>query len=70
MATLHKCEACKGAKQILALGNIIKDCDICEGIGYVSQENDDETEITQPMEKKRARKQWLETKASESNSTA
>lgn len=34
MAT-QKCKACNGYKQIVALGNITKDCPDCDGIGYI-----------------------------------
>lgn len=33
-----RCDSCLGAKQVLGLGLIMRDCEVCEGIGYVKEE--------------------------------
>jgi len=33
-----RCDACCGRKEIIALGNILKDCPVCCGIGFVEVE--------------------------------
>ena len=70
MVSTVRCDACKGRKQVISLGNMIKDCDVCDGSGYVSQDDisnkDDsiELETQSTMDKRqRARKQWQERKA-------
>jgi DnaJ-class molecular chaperone len=35
MTNLLKCESCNGHKNILALGNILKVCVTCNGLGFV-----------------------------------
>lgn len=41
------CHTCRGSKQILGLGNIKKDCPGCYGVGFV-EENNVEESITYP----------------------
>jgi len=35
-----RCPICKGTKKCIGLGNLLKDCKACQGIGFVK---DDET---------------------------
>ena len=35
---LDRCPACLGRKKIIGLGNMIKDCGVCHGVGYVKVE--------------------------------
>lgn len=32
---LSRCSVCHGKKQIVALGNMLKDCLVCKGIGWL-----------------------------------
>lgn len=32
---LVRCDCCHGRKKLLQLGNIVKDCQNCNGLGYV-----------------------------------
>lgn len=34
---LERCESCKGKKKMLGLGNIVVDCVLCMGVGYISK---------------------------------
>ncbi len=34
---IEQCPSCRGKKKILSLGNIIKDCVHCKGIGHVEK---------------------------------
>jgi hypothetical protein len=38
---LEKCEKCRGGKKILSLGNIYKNCDRCQGVGYEEKSKDE-----------------------------
>ena len=31
-----KCYSCHGTKKLLSLGNIVKECPTCKGVGYVA----------------------------------
>lgn len=54
------CVSCRGKKTILALGNIVKDCEQCHGIGYVgSHENEIETKLGDVIVKTRRRKKKI-----------
>lgn len=35
MSDLIKCDACRGSKSVVSLGNISKKCSKCSGIGFV-----------------------------------
>lgn len=39
-----RCPVCLGSKQYLTLGNIVKECQECEGIGYVSEKTEETPE--------------------------
>ena len=32
-----KCYSCKGNKQLLSLGNLMKPCSTCNGVGYLAE---------------------------------
>lgn len=34
-----RCSACRGTKKYIALGNLLKDCKVCQGIGFVKEED-------------------------------
>jgi hypothetical protein len=38
----QRCPICNGSKQVLSLGNMLKDCDNCEAIGYVAEKIEEE----------------------------
>ena len=33
-----RCQRCRGAKQVMGMGSIYKDCEVCKGVGMVKQE--------------------------------
>lgn len=37
MGKLVRCDSCNGRKQIVALGNLIKDCPYCRAIGWIEE---------------------------------
>lgn len=39
--TMIRCTICQGTKQLLSLGNILKECDNCLGTGFIEQDKDD-----------------------------
>ena len=45
MATV-KCYSCRGSKKLLSLGNIVKDCPTCSGVGYLKS---DDSQPLQPV---------------------
>jgi hypothetical protein len=49
------CPICKGAKKIMGLGYIFKDCVHCKGVGYTSKPGDDVKPV-EPI------KSWIENK--------
>lgn len=38
----QRCTVCNGSKQIVGLGNMLKDCENCDAVGYVAEKKDDE----------------------------
>ena len=40
-----RCELCNGKKKIIGLGMIEKDCDECNGVGYVQIKTEVEVKI-------------------------
>lgn len=39
MANVIRCETCKGIKKLLSMGNMVKDCYNCDGVGWVEQDD-------------------------------
>lgn len=40
----RRCPVCLGSKQLLTLGNMVKDCHECDGVGFVSDESEEKQE--------------------------
>ncbi len=38
MSEIMRCDSCHGKKTVIGLGNIVKDCPACKGVGYVNFE--------------------------------
>lgn len=36
---LSVCIRCSGSKKMLAVGNLIKDCEPCSGVGYIDMQD-------------------------------
>ncbi len=33
----NRCDACDGRKKVTGLGGMIKDCPVCNGVGFVAE---------------------------------
>ena len=56
MANLLRCESCNGHKNIISLGNILKACTKCNGLGFIEQKEKANEETEQIIKKKPTKK--------------
>lgn len=52
MDSVETCKPCRGAKQIVGLGNLKKQCPTCIGVGYITKvsEKDEDELLNAPAE--------------------
>ncbi|HEX2549329.1 MAG TPA: hypothetical protein VHM20_05835 [Gammaproteobacteria bacterium] len=60
MSDLARCESCEGRKTILGLGGIRRNCQVCNGVGWVKKSIEKEPDViveAKPVRRGRPKKE-------------